>query len=328
MPLNLPLVSIVITNYNRQNTIARAISSALLQDYSNLEIIISDNCSTDNSHDIISRHVSDNRVRYYRNNENVGMLENFRLCFEERANGEFITIVNSDDELINTQFISQSIDLVLKYDNIGIVKSQHELKTPDYRKFETFDTYHEFYSKEEFYTQINFNYDFGWSGIFLNRKKINALNLFRNNVVSLDYIGNLLMLLESNIAFNHNLSYRFNVHENNASNKTYQLTEIDTIFKVLNPIFSAVEPDDAIHVFALKIKGHYFKSILQYFYINDRKDYKRVIGKLSEVDPPLLNDILLSKDYYFFSILYLFPKLGRLVAKIKKKLFPKSNVII
>ena len=50
---NLPLISIVITSYNRAQWIGQAIQSALDQDYPNFEIIISDNNSTDNTDDVI-----------------------------------------------------------------------------------------------------------------------------------------------------------------------------------------------------------------------------------------------------------------------------------
>ncbi|MBS1757264.1 MAG: glycosyltransferase, partial [Bacteroidetes bacterium] len=51
-----PLVSIVITSYNRAHYIEEAIRSALAQDYRNLEIIISDNCSTDGSSEIFKKY--------------------------------------------------------------------------------------------------------------------------------------------------------------------------------------------------------------------------------------------------------------------------------
>ena len=64
-----PLVSIVITNYNREKTIATAIESALVQDYPNLEIIISDNCSTDDSVNIIKKYIDDPRIRFFQNDK-------------------------------------------------------------------------------------------------------------------------------------------------------------------------------------------------------------------------------------------------------------------
>ena len=53
---DIPLVSIVITSYNRAHTIEKAIESALGQDYQNLEIIISDNNSTDNTDEVVKKY--------------------------------------------------------------------------------------------------------------------------------------------------------------------------------------------------------------------------------------------------------------------------------
>ena len=76
---NNPLVSVVITSYNRANLIEGAIQSALAQDYPNLEIIISDNCSTDNTDKVIAKYLSNPKIRYYKNEQNIGMIPNFKL---------------------------------------------------------------------------------------------------------------------------------------------------------------------------------------------------------------------------------------------------------
>ncbi|PPS21353.1 hypothetical protein DJ52_11395 [Brachyspira murdochii] len=54
MSNNLPLVSIIITTYNRAELLKRAINSAVEQTYQNIEIIISDNASTDNTEDVVN----------------------------------------------------------------------------------------------------------------------------------------------------------------------------------------------------------------------------------------------------------------------------------
>ena len=56
-----PLVSVVITSYNRANLIEVAIQSVLAQDYQNLEIIISDNCSTDNTYEVMEKYLSNTK---------------------------------------------------------------------------------------------------------------------------------------------------------------------------------------------------------------------------------------------------------------------------
>src|SRR5262245_45552735 len=114
---NLPLVSIVITSYNRARWIGKAIESALAQDYPNIEIIVSDNCSTDNSDEIIKSYCHDPRIRYSRNAENIGMIPNFQKAFFEIAKGDYITNISSDDYLVHPQFISKAVDIINKYEN-------------------------------------------------------------------------------------------------------------------------------------------------------------------------------------------------------------------
>ena len=71
-----PKISVCIPVYNREKYIAQCIESVLAQDYKNIEIIISDNCSTDGTVDIINGYLKDKRIRFYRNETNIGMLSN------------------------------------------------------------------------------------------------------------------------------------------------------------------------------------------------------------------------------------------------------------
>src|SRR5690242_6516086 len=113
--MNFPLVSIIITSYNRAHWIGQAIESALAQDYPNLEIIISDNNSTDNSDEVIKRYCNDPRIRYSRNKENIGMIANFQKTFFELAKGEYITNISSDDYLTSPKFVSKAINIFRRY---------------------------------------------------------------------------------------------------------------------------------------------------------------------------------------------------------------------
>lgn len=118
---NLPLVSVIITSYNRAGMIDKAIESALSQSYSNLEVIVSDNCSTDNSDEVIRKYISDKRLNYSRNVVNIGMIPNFRKATYELAKGEYITYISSDDYLIDNSFVTDAVKIVLKDPQIEIV---------------------------------------------------------------------------------------------------------------------------------------------------------------------------------------------------------------
>ena len=92
-----PLVSIGIPCYNRANLIERAIESALNQDYSNIELVISDNASTDGTEAICREYAArDARVTYIRQEANQGGTANFNVVFQH-ARGEYFLWLGDDD---------------------------------------------------------------------------------------------------------------------------------------------------------------------------------------------------------------------------------------
>jgi glycosyltransferase involved in cell wall biosynthesis len=115
------LISIIIPSYNRENTIERAIKSVFEQTYSNLEIIIVDDFSTDNSIAKIKTLIKDeSRIKLLLNKQNQG--PNFtRNRGIQAAQGKYLSLLDSDDE-----WIPETIEILwnkLKNtpDNIGLV---------------------------------------------------------------------------------------------------------------------------------------------------------------------------------------------------------------
>lgn len=93
-----PLVSVILPTYNRARLLPRAIDSVLNQTYKNLELIIIDDGSTDNTDEIVSRYqASDSRVRYLKNSRNSGAPVS-RNRGIKAAEGEYIAFQDSDDE--------------------------------------------------------------------------------------------------------------------------------------------------------------------------------------------------------------------------------------
>jgi glycosyltransferase involved in cell wall biosynthesis len=92
---DVPLVSICIPTYNRAAMIGKAIESALGQTYTNLEVIVVDNASSDNTPAVVASY-RDERLRYVRNEKNLGLFGNFNRCIE-LAQGKYLHILHSDD---------------------------------------------------------------------------------------------------------------------------------------------------------------------------------------------------------------------------------------
>ena len=91
------LISIITPTYNCANFIGETIDSVLAQTYSNWEMIIVDDCSTDNTEEIVNNYSnSDKRIKYYKLDNNSGAAVS-RTKAMELANGQYMAFLDSDD---------------------------------------------------------------------------------------------------------------------------------------------------------------------------------------------------------------------------------------
>lgn len=118
----MPKISVVIPTYNRAKYLDQAIVSVLAQRGADFEIIVSDNCSQDDTTAVVSKYLADSRVHYYRNEQNIGMVRNWRKAVFDYASGDWFILLSDDDYLIDpdylakvTQLIAENPSLVLVY---------------------------------------------------------------------------------------------------------------------------------------------------------------------------------------------------------------------
>jgi len=100
------LVSVIIPTYNRPEYLKLAIASAVKQTYRNIEIIVSDNCSTENTQAIVES-FQDSRIRFWRQPTNVGMFANQIHAFK-MAHGKYVASLH-DDDMWNEDFLEKLV---------------------------------------------------------------------------------------------------------------------------------------------------------------------------------------------------------------------------
>lgn len=90
------LVSIIMPSFNTGKYITETIESVLAQSYKNWELIIVDDCSSDNTDEIVSTYFSDDRIHYLKNEKNCGAAFSRNVALRE-AKGRWIAFLDSDD---------------------------------------------------------------------------------------------------------------------------------------------------------------------------------------------------------------------------------------
>ncbi|HLT71787.1 MAG TPA: glycosyltransferase family 2 protein [Cyclobacteriaceae bacterium] len=106
-----PLLSIGVPTYNGAKRIHKALNSIWNSGYPNLEVIICDNCSTDNTQDICEQVAREHpEVRYIRHKENLGILRNFEFALEQ-AKGQYFMWV-ADDDIVEPGVLTRYVDFL------------------------------------------------------------------------------------------------------------------------------------------------------------------------------------------------------------------------
>ncbi|MEZ4853407.1 glycosyltransferase family 2 protein [Flavobacterium sp.] len=121
---NEPLVSVICISYNHEKFVEEALNSVLQQSYTNIELIITDDCSTDNSKTVIEKWLLQHpTILFLPNTKNLGNTKTFNNAVKY-ANGDYIIDLAADDvlkpECVATQMATF---LNSKYEKLGIVYS-------------------------------------------------------------------------------------------------------------------------------------------------------------------------------------------------------------
>ncbi len=116
---NTPLISIGIPTYNRATNLTRAIHSALGQDYQNIEVIVSDNASSDATERVcLELSATDGRLKYIRQSVNNGMIANFMEVLG-RSSGEYFMWL-ADDDWLDAAYVSTCRDILVTAPEVSL----------------------------------------------------------------------------------------------------------------------------------------------------------------------------------------------------------------
>ena len=112
---NKPVISFCISTFNRSKKIVKLIEEILKYKGDEIEVVVTDNCSTDNTALMLSK-IHDERFRYFVNNQNIGAIPNYMKSMSE-AKGEYV-FFSTDKDTINSASIHDLVDFFNNNSNI------------------------------------------------------------------------------------------------------------------------------------------------------------------------------------------------------------------
>jgi glycosyltransferase involved in cell wall biosynthesis len=190
----LPLVTIGVPTYNGSNRLYRPLESIWAQNYPNLEVVISDNCSTDDTKQVVENICKEHpQTRYIRQEKNIGQMPNYYFLIQEAKGKYFMWL--ADDDRLEPDFLLRAVDFMEKHNDYSLASGRIQ-----YWKDATLDALEHGFTFEEnspglrvarFYSRVIYG------GLMhgLIRREL-ARNVTINYVIGSDYhfVANLLYL--------------------------------------------------------------------------------------------------------------------------------------
>lgn len=270
------LISVIIPTYNHANYLKKAINSVLLQTYTNFEIIVMDDGSTDNTKEVISEFGT---IKYiYQDNAGLSAARNNSI---PHSKGEFLIFLDADDWLY-PEALSIQMDYFIKYPELSFVSGAHSKIFVDENKFfknsdfEIIDNH--------FLRLLQFNY-IAHPAAAMFRRHIFDKYIFDPHLKSCqDYDLYLYIAKNYNTVHHSQFVSAYRLHSNNmSSNYAHMLREILDIMLKHKAFISSEEERKAYKagrklVIDFYIKGLYWNK-LRKFHTKATEEEKMVLRK-------------------------------------------------
>lgn len=303
----MPKVSIIIPTYNSRFFIRRTVRSVMNQTFSDWELILVDDCSTDDTRDILEDLASkDDRIRFYKTESNSGAPALPKNIGLQKSKGEYIAFLDHDDEWLPSKLKEQLEIIQYSRDNIAMVSCYLNLKNWHTNKIES--VHNKFPKKNKLQNLYQRNFFVTSSGMVVKRSVFEDVGLFDSRFKVSDDWDMWLRIMRAGYDFEICPLYLVNyfIHQSNLSSTS----NIDSQFEEFKLL------QEKYNIDGKNIKDGWF---LGYYYFKKgeyRKAFKYNIKNIFSKDVSLLNKIKSGA----YCLLGIFPSGERKAKNIWRKL--------
>lgn len=322
--------SVIIPTYNRSNFLKLSILSALRQKDVSLEVIVIDDCSTDDTKELVES-LRDKRIKYWKNKNRVGTSQNFINCFR-KSSGNYIFTLGDDDFILDSLTLNNVLAAMKKnkvgmgkigtitYENSYFEPYQVSLLSNDYMVLKPND------HQNILIKSINFGLGF-YSGLIFDNNLLNRKYLNLDHACYPDHMCHSYHRVAYDLISRYGIAYV----PNHFIVSRLSLQLIPRYFSIAkhgrlyweDPIFQAdtfLKGNDFIDY-----KRAYIRSQLVMLpnikYFSDNWNYLQVLQKIREMDTTIMKDM----SFLFWASMGFMPKwIIEILRKVKIWLFRKS----
>ena len=303
---NEPLVSVIMPVYNAEEFLDKSVSSVINQTYKNLEILLIDDCSTDNSYNILKEYANkDNRIKLFHNEQNkhVSATRNVGI---KNATGKYLYFIDSDD-FIDNDYIEHLVKTAEK-ENADIVVNVNIYEHSDNRK--KLHLFTEIFYEKRHLRQNELllvkRLSVIWNRLY-KREIQQKYNIFFSENIKLfedAYFDTIMISRAQKIAFStSNSFYHYTKDNKNSITKDVSPTFFfDNIFYVITRMFDYFKKYNlldkkSIYDIAILESSIFEDSCCTYSIKQREENYQKVRNFILNIK----NDILLNKNLYLDS---------------------------
>ena len=297
-------VSVAIPAYNQAHFIEQALNSILAQDYPNLEVVVSDNASTDDTPGVMQRYLSDPRVRYFRNPTNLGMIGNFKKALYEYSTGELALHLDGDDYLTDSHYISEAVEMMDRHGLIMVFGRSRLFYEWDHTLVA--DKVNRDLPSVMDGNWLFLNYYKGYSltsqTVLHDRKKAMEVGFYDYNIRSMDWENLLKLMIGEKVGFINRFVGVWRRHESGVTFKQDLDLDLQNVAYIESPYryalsIRAFPPDTLLRWRRRMLKRYFVQIIVGALLMKNNLHEKGIIDYLKANEKDVYHSILLDPRF-------------------------------
>lgn len=317
-----PKVSITIPCYNQEKTIRQAVASALAQDYPNLEIVISDNHSTDKSVEII-KSFKDKRIKLFTHTKNRGRIANYYGMLHKYTTGELFLNVDGDDYLEDPRYISKAVTRYQEEKDIVVVFAKFRTLIEATGKI-TNDKVNTGLPKimdgDWFFLNYPKGYTFPYVTCLIHAQTARDVGFYRKDILSLDWESILKLILGHKVGYIDEYVAVYRRHQANNTHDVNMERIMENVVFIEEPYQFAMQQgriaQKQLDRWRLAMLKRYFVKQLVRLQVTKRKDLFNVLmANISKEYPQVKKSIICDLRYWVFKAIHHNKPLMRIIFK-------------